>query len=75
MKFPSKEQVNRVREAYPNGTRVELVSMSDPYTTLVPGSKGTADFVDDTGTLFVKWDCGSRLGVVYGEDKVKKLMD
>ena len=73
MKFPTKEQVNRVREMYPSGTRVELVSMSDPYTTLVAESQGTADFVDDTGTLFVKWDCGSRLGVVYGEDRVKRV--
>ena len=73
MKFPTKEQVNRVREMYPNSTRVELVSMSDPYTTLVPGNQGTADHVDDTGTLFVNWDCGSRLGVVYGEDRVKRV--
>ena len=52
MKFPTKEQVNRVREMYPSGTRVELVSMSDPYnTTLVPGSQGTADHVDDADTL------------------------
>jgi len=73
MKFPTKEQVNHVREMYTSGTRVELVSMSDPYTTLAEGSQGTADFVDDTGTLFVKWDCGSRLGVVYGEDRVKRV--
>jgi hypothetical protein len=31
------------------------------------------DFIDDSGTLFCIWDSGSILGVVYGEDAVKKL--
>jgi len=72
-KFPSKEMVERLRKEYPHGTRVELVRMNDPYSRLQPGDKGTVDFVDDSGTLFCIWDSGSRLGVVYGEDAVKKL--
>lgn len=71
--FPNKEAVERVRRQYPKGTRVELVSMSDPYTALKPGDKGTVDFVDDTATIFVRWDNGSGLGVVYGEDSVKHI--
>ncbi len=71
--FPSRETVERVRRMYPQGTRVELVSMNDPYTKLRPGDKGTVTCVDDTGTVFVRWDCGSGLGVVYGEDRIKKL--
>ena len=73
MRFPSKEQVERVRMAYPIGSRVELVAMSDPYTTLKPGSRGTVDFVDDTGTVFCVWDDGSTLGVVYGEDLIRRV--
>ena len=71
--FPSQEKVEGLRKQYPKGTRVELVRMNDPYAKLKPGDKGTVDFVDDTGTLFCNWDCGSSLGVVYGEDAVKKL--
>lgn len=33
--FPSKEIVDRLRQQYPKGTRVELVSMNDPYTKLI----------------------------------------
>ncbi len=73
MKFPSKEQVARVRLAYPIGSRVELVAMSDPYTTLKPGSLGTVDFVDDTGTVFCVWDDGSTLGAVYGVDVIRRV--
>lgn len=71
--FPSKETVERLRKQYPSGTRVELVHMNDPYTKLRPGDQGTVDFVDDTGTIFCSWDRGSSLGVVYGEDAVRKL--
>jgi len=73
MKFPNKETVVRVRKQYPRGTRVELVTMTDPYSTLKPGDQGTVDFVDDTATVFVLWDNGSTLGVVYGEDVIKRL--
>ena len=45
--------------------------MSDPYTKLKLGERGTVDFVDDTGTVFVNWDSGSALGAVLGEDIIR----
>lgn len=66
-RLPSKELVESIRREYPQGTRVELVSMNDPYTTLKPGDKGTVSIVDSLGTVFVDWDNGSGLGVAYGE--------
>lgn len=73
MNFPRKEIVEAVRARYPKGTRVELVSMDDPYSKLKPGDRGTVNHVDDTGTVFVNWDCGSGLGVVYGVDCIRIL--
>ena len=73
--FPSSEVVKLLRERYPKGTRVELVSMDDPYTKLKPGDRGTVTEVDDVGTIFVSWDCGSGLGVAYGVDKVRIITD
>ena len=72
-RFPSKEVVASVRERYPKGARVELVYMSDPYTKLRSGDQGTVECVDDIGTVFVNWDNGSGLGVVYGEDSIKRI--
>ncbi len=71
--FPSKETVLRLRKQYPPGTRVELIRMNDPYAALKPGDQGTISFVDDIGTIFVDWDCGSTLGVAYGEDLIRRL--
>ena len=72
--FPPEAVVERLRREYPKGTRVELDSMNDPYNRkLKPGDQGTVEFVDSIGTIFVAWDCGSGLGVAYGEDCIKKL--
>ena len=74
MRMISKETLQALRERFPKGTRVELVQMDDPYNRkLVPGCQGTVRCVDDTGTIYVSWDCGSSLGVVYGEDACRKI--
>ncbi|MBR1689642.1 MAG: DUF4314 domain-containing protein [Oscillibacter sp.] len=71
--FPSREIVERLRKQYPKGTRVELISMNDPFTKLKSGDCGTVSCVDSIGTVFVNWDCGSGLGVAYGEDRIRKI--
>lgn len=71
--FPSRKMVKRIRKLYPAGCRVELVQMDDPYSKLTPGDQGIVTAVGDTGTIFVNWDCGSSLGIVYGVDRVRKL--
>ena len=56
---------------YEKGDRIELIFTSDPYTKLKSGDKGTVLFIDDIGTIHIKWDNGSRLGMVLGEDSIK----
>lgn len=72
MNFPSREIVERVRKEYPSGTRVELVQMDDVQAPPV-GTRGTVIGVDDTASLLMKWDNGSGLNVIYGEDAVRKV--
>ena len=69
--LPKKDAITCLRERFPKGTRVQLISMDDPYSKLKPGDRGTVDFVDAAGTIFVNWDCGSGLGVVYGVDRIR----
>lgn len=76
MRVIAKAALQALRERFPKGTRVELVHMSDPFNTrLVPGCQGTVIAVDDIGTIHVQWDCGSSLGVAYGEDVCRKVAD
>lgn len=71
--FPDRNTVELIRKRYPVGCRVELISMDDPYSRLKPGDRGTVSFVDDTGTVFVRWDNSSELGILYGVDQIRKL--
>ena len=66
-------RVENIKRTYPPGTRIELISMSDPYAPVPSGTKGTVSFVDDIGTIHPKWDNGRSLGVVVGEDEFRKL--
>lgn len=72
MRFPSEEIVERIRRQFPVGCRVELLRMDDVQAPPV-GTKGTVTGVDDTGSVMVNWDNGSRLNVVYGEDLCRKI--
>lgn len=72
MRFPNKETVERVRKQYPVGCRVELTHMDDVQAPPI-GTKGTVIGVDDTASVMVRWDNGSGLNVVYGEDSCRKL--
>ena len=72
----NKATLERLRREYPAGVRVELVHMNDPYNTkLFPSARGTVVSVDDIGTVHVQWDCGSSLGVVYGEDRCRVIKE
>jgi hypothetical protein len=71
--FQGKAAVKARRARYPKGARVELVSMNNHYREMQSGLQGTVGFVDDTGTVFVKWDDGSAFGAVYGEDEIRLL--
>lgn len=75
MKEIQNETLNTLRGQFPKGTRVALVKMDDPFSTLKPGDKGTVDHVDDIGTIHVNWDRGSSLGIIYGEDICKKIKE
>ena len=72
MRVISEAVLQILRERYPKGTRVELVRMDDFQAPPI-GTKGTVRGVDDTASIMVSWDNGSRLNVVYGEDACRKL--
>ena len=70
----NREAVERLRNRYPVGTRIMLDHMED-IQAVPAGTKGTVDHVDDIGTIHMKWDNGSSLNVVYGEDKCRKITE
>ncbi len=53
------------------GDRIELVYTSDVMTNLRQGDRGTVTMIDAMDTVHVKWDSGSTLGMVPGEDSFR----
>ena len=66
------ETVERLRNAYPVGTRVKLIYMDDVQAPPI-GTLGTVVGVDAIGTIHVDWDNGCGLGIAYGVDKCVKI--
>ena len=61
-----------LKDLYPAGTRVKLVEMNDIQAPPI-GTLGTVMYVDDIGTIHIKWDNGSTLGAAYPKDRVTKI--
>ena len=61
-----------LKDLYPTGTRMKLVEMNDIQAPPI-GTLGTVMYVDDIGTIHIKWDNGSTLGAAYPEDRVTKI--
>ena len=62
------EQVKRIKEQYPAGTRICCDGMSDDPHPIEPGTLGTVRGVDDAGSVMMKWDNGRSLSLVPGVD-------
>ena len=70
----NQETLFRLRQEYPRGARVELLKMDDPQAPPI-GTRGTVIGVDSIGSIMVRWDTGSGLNVVYGEDECKIIKE
>ena len=66
--FSTQDEVNRLRERYPVGTKIVLDHMSNDPHPIPDGMKGTVRHVDDAGTVHCAFENGRLLGLIPGED-------
>ena len=67
--------VDAIKEMYPQGTRIELVHMDDPYAPVPSGTKGTVEFVDDMGQIAMIWDNGRTLALIPEVDEFEIIKE
>ena len=63
----TEKRIEELRKTYPEGTKLRLISMDDKQAPQ-PGTIGTVDFIDDVGTIHMRWKTGSSLGLIPGTD-------
>lgn len=63
-----KKKIDRIKSLYPVGARVKLLEMKDDPFPVPSGTEGVIDYIDDIGTLHVRWSNGSGLGLIVGVD-------
>ena len=68
-------EAKKWKEGYPPGTRVELISMEDPYDPVPVGTKGTVELVDDLGQIHLRWDNGRTLAIIPQRDRFRKITE
>lgn len=59
--------VRQTDEADGRGRRVRLLHVNDEWSDLAPGALGTVMLVDGMGTVHVRWDDGSSLGLIAAD--------
>lgn len=73
MRQPTKTVLAMLRNAFPKGMRVKLLSMDDPQAPPA-GTEGTIIGVDDMGSILVHWDNGSSLSIIpEAGDQIEKM--
>lgn len=65
-------KVEYLRKMYPVGCKVVLHYMDDPQAP-PSGTIGEVMFVDSIGQIHVKWENGSSLALIPGEDLFSKV--
>ena len=56
------------------GDRIELIETDDSWTKIKKGSKGTVFKIEeDQDLIWVNWDTGEKLALIYGVDRFKKV--
>lgn len=68
------DTIRKIKEKYKSGMRIQLEFMDDKQSP-PKGTKGTISYVDDIGTIFVKWDNGCCLGLIVGTDKFFEIKE
>lgn len=73
----SNEQLIKIaqveRELYPEGCCVVYIGSDKNHMFLKPGIKGFVRCVDDEANVYVDWENGERVALIYGMDHWKRI--
>lgn len=72
LQFLDSDKIQRIKKLYPKGTRIELISMDDPYAIL-SGTQGIVSYVDDIGQIHIDWETSESLAICLDVDVIRRV--
>ncbi|MBQ6219943.1 MAG: DUF4314 domain-containing protein [Methanobrevibacter sp.] len=72
MQLPNKNEIKNLKNYYPVGCKIVLDYMDDQQAPPT-GTIGEVTCIDDAGTIHVRWENGSGLGLIPGTDQFHKI--
>lgn len=68
------QKIDIIKEKYKSGMKLKLLEeMIDEKHSVPIGEIGVVDYVDDIGTIHIKWECGSSLDLIPDVDKFEEV--
>ena len=71
MKFPNKAYLEQLRKQYPKGTKLQMITMGNEKYPVPPGTVGEVTYIDDIGSIHMKWENGSSLAIIPKVDSFR----
>lgn len=69
----TQEEIKVIKDKYVKGTKIKLLKMYAPFTSIPSQELGVIDFVDDIGQIHINWNNGSTLALVPNVDEFEIL--
>lgn len=67
----SKKEIEKIKNIYIPGQKLELINLYSSFNVLLPGTKGMIEFIDDLGNIHVIWEHKKNIQLVVGIDEFK----
>jgi len=68
-----KNNLQTLKETYPIGSKIKLLEDMEDTQGLKSGQIGILEFIDDEGSLHMRWDNGSGLAIIPETDKFEVI--
>lgn len=66
--------VKKIKKEFPIGTKIKCIHMVKDPRPIPDGATGIVQFIDDIGTIHIRWENGRLFGIVPGVDKFSKVV-
>lgn len=67
----TKEEIEKIKETYIPGQKIELINLYSSFHLLLSGRRGMIEFIDDLGNIHVIWERNLNVPLVVGIDEFK----